>query len=67
MNSIFNKLNISDFLTEYKLDIFGVTETWLLPNTPDSFVSINGYNVVRSDTPGDIRKHGIRRLHVYKT
>ena len=41
------------------LRIFGVAETWLLPNTPDSFVSINGYNIVRSNTPGDIRKHGV--------
>ena len=60
MNSIFNKINIlSDFLLEYNLDIFGVAETWLLLNTPDSFVSIQDYSVVRSDTPGNTRKHGV--------
>ena len=60
INSIFNKMNIlSDFLTEYKLDIFGVAETWLLPDTPVSFVSIYGYYIARSNTPGNVRKHGV--------
>ena len=58
VNSIFNKVNIlSDFLTEYKLDIF-VAGTWLLPDTPGSFVSIYGYNIAQSVTPGNVRKHG---------
>lgn len=60
MNGIFHKSNILQyFFTEYKSDVFGVAEPWLLPNTPASFVSLNDYNIVRSDTPGDIRKHDV--------
>ena len=60
MNSVFNKVNvISDFLHEHKLDIFGVAETWLLPDVPDSFVSISNYGIIRTDTQGDTSKHGV--------
>ena len=60
VNSIFNKIHIlSDFLFEHRLDIFGAAETWLLPDVPDSFVAIDNYTIVRSDTPGDARKHGM--------
>ena len=55
-----NKLNyVSSILNGFSLDIFGVLETWLLPTTPDSFVSIFGYGIVRTDTVGNIAKHGV--------
>ena len=41
MNSIINKLSLlSDLVVEHSLDLFGVAETWLLPDVPDSFVSL---------------------------
>ena len=60
VNSIFNKVHIIyEFLLDNNLDFFGVAETWLLPDVPDSYVSIDGYRIVRSDTPTDTRKHGV--------
>lgn len=60
MNSIINKLSmLSDLLVEHSLDLFGVAETWLLPDVPDSFVSISQYNIVRADTQCNTRKHGV--------
>ena len=60
VNCLLNKLNyVSSLLTDFNLDIFGVLETWLLPSTPDSFVSICGYGVVRTDTAGNFAKHGV--------
>ena len=50
---------VSDFILEHNLDLFGVAETWLLPEVPDSFIAINHCNIVRTDTRGDTRKHGV--------
>ena len=55
-----NKVNlISDFMNEHSLDVFGVAETWLLPDVPDSFVAIINYGIARTDTCGNTRKHGV--------
>ena len=60
VNCLLNKLSyITTLLTDFDLDVFGVLETWLLPSTPDSFVSIRGYGVVRTDTTGNFAKHGV--------
>ena len=36
-----------------------ITETHLLRSMPDSYVNIDGYRVVRNDTPGSFAKHGV--------
>ena len=42
-----NKLNyISNILTDHNVNIFGVTETWLLPSITDVTVTIQGYNIL---------------------
>jgi hypothetical protein len=60
LNSLINKL---DFLllhcNDYKAHVVGIAETWLLPDTPSSYVSLPGYDVVRGDTDGVTRKHGV--------
>ena len=42
-----------------RVDIMCVCETWLNSATPDSFVSIDGYTIVRTDVVGEVRKHGV--------
>ena len=60
MNSLANKIDlVSDFMMEYSLDIFVVTETWLVPSVSSSFVDVHEYTVVRGDTDGETRKHGV--------
>ena len=59
LNNLTNKLNeLYIFMCANNVDFMGVTETWLTSETPDSFISLPGFNVVRSDAPGGIRKHG---------
>ena len=60
LNSIYNKLHyIKHFLEMNNIDIFALTETWLVKDTPDSFVTIPGYNFVRPAIGGCVRKHGV--------
>ena len=61
LNSLVNKLNlVSDLLHTNNVDILAVTESWLLPSIPDSFLSINGYHpIARTDTTSNFRKHGV--------
>nr|CAI5860348.1 unnamed protein product [Callosobruchus analis] len=41
--------NIRDLITDRGYSIFAVSETWLNPNIIDEAVSIEGYNLVRTD------------------
>lgn len=50
---------ISDLLEENNIDIFGICESWLLPDIPDSFVSIGNFNISRADSKSNSRKHGV--------
>lgn len=60
VNSIINKLHIiTDFLSDYNIDIFGVCETWLMPDITDSLINISNFSVVRTDTTSQTRKHGV--------
>ena len=59
-NSLFNKLNhVSDFMSDNRVDIMGIAETWLLSSIPDSFVSLDNFNLVRCDVEGLVPKHGV--------
>ena len=60
LNSLMNKVNnVHDLLNRFDVDLLGVSETWLTSDVPDSFVSIVGYDLVRSDNPSLIKKHGV--------
>lgn len=41
------------------MDILAITETWLISDIHDSFLSVQGYEIVRTDTVGNFRKHGV--------
>ena len=41
------------------IDVLGISETWLVSEVSDSFISIPGYNLIRADSPSGIRKHGV--------
>lgn len=49
---------ISDLLLKNKIDLLAVSETWLLPSVPSSFVDVADYCVVRGDSDSTVRKHG---------
>ena len=60
VNSICNKIHLLfDFVVEGGLDVLGVAKLWLLPSVRDSFVSLSMYEVIRCDTTGETRKHGV--------
>ena len=60
MNSLVSKINfVCSFVNQHDLHIFGITESWLLKSMPDSFVSLPGFKLFRSDTPGNHPKHGV--------
>ena len=46
--SCFDEVNL--MIKERNLDILCVSETWLLPHTPDRFVTIPNFNVFRNDS-----------------
>jgi hypothetical protein len=60
LNCLSNKIDFLKLhLNKYDLQICGIAETWLLPSVPSSFVTISGYSLVRGDTDGLTRKHGV--------
>ena len=60
VNSLCNKLNnVYSSLVVNEIDILGISETWLTSDVNNSFVSLPGYDIVRSDSPGIIKKHGV--------
>ena len=60
MNCLTNKISyVNSLLFLNDVDILGISETWLTAATPDSFVNISGYEIVRSDSPDMSRKHGV--------
>ena len=59
LNCLTNKVNyVENLLNCNNIDILGVTETWLVEEVSDSYVDIEGYKIVRRDSPSGIRKHG---------
>ena len=60
LNCLTNNIKlVQSFLTLNHIDHLGLSETWLTSDLPDSFVSIPGYNLIRSDSPSGVRKHGV--------
>ncbi|XP_045137135.1 uncharacterized protein LOC123519700 [Portunus trituberculatus] len=41
------------------IDIMAITESWLLPSIPNSFLSVQGYHPIARTDVGDVRKHGV--------
>jgi len=59
VNSLMNKLDLlSTLVAESNVHVLAVSETWLLPCVPSSFVALPGFSVIRGDTGGGVRKHG---------
>ena len=64
VNSLVNKvLYLRHLICEYDLGVLAVCETWLVPSVSSSFVSIDGFRIVRGDGSQSVRKHGCY-LHV---
>ena len=60
LNSVINKLNcITNLLDSFNIDILGISESWLTPSIPSSFISISHYDFIRSDSPDSVKKHGV--------
>ena len=50
--SLYNKIDVINHLLQdidQKLHVLGLSETWLSENMPDSFISIEGYDITRLD------------------
>ena len=50
---------LTNFVIEFNLDILCISETWLLDSVPSSFVNMQGFSIVRTDTLGPTAKHGV--------
>ena len=60
LNSLMGKLKfVRDLINQERLFLLGVCETWLTASVATSFVSLDGFQVVRRDGAGDARKHGV--------
>ena len=46
-------------MSSQNIDVLGISESWLRPVNLDSCISIPGYEIARSDSPGGSRKHGV--------
>ena len=49
------------YITQHKYDVICLTETYLNSSIPsdDNWITIDGYNLIRSDHPSDLRKGGV--------
>ena len=60
VNCLTNKLNdVNSLMNSSNIDVLGISETWLKPAIPDSFVCIPNYKLTRSDSPTGVGKHGV--------
>ena len=62
----FEKLHsLQAFNSVYKYDIFCITETFLDSSysNDDQNLSIDGYNIIRADYPGNIKRGGVCIFH----
>ena len=60
VNSIMNKMDcLTIFAEEHALDIVDMQERWLTSEVSSSFVTLNRFSIVRGDTEGLVRKHGV--------
>ena len=41
------------------MDILFVSESWLTPNVPDSYIMLPNYEIARADSPDSVMKHGV--------
>ena len=60
LNSLVNKISfVIDLCSELDLGVVGICETWLSPEVSSSIVSVEGYTLIRNDSPSGLRKHGV--------
>ena len=56
----FSKLTqLKPYISKYKHDLICLSETYLDSSIPDSLLEIDGYNLIRSDHPNDIKRGGV--------
>ena len=48
---------MSIFAKDCNLAVVAVSESWLIESIPSSFVTVEGYNIIRGDVYEMIRKH----------
>ena len=55
----FSKLSqLKAYISMYKHDYIGLSETYLDSSLSDSLLKIDGHNLVRADHPSDIKRGG---------
>ena len=60
VNSLFNKVSyIQSLLVSEGLIMLAICETWLVEGIESSYVGIDGFNLIRRDVRGSVRKHGV--------
>lgn len=60
VNNLINKVCfVAREIEKQDIDIFAVTESWLVPAISDAVIAINGYTVYRKDCEENKMKHGV--------
>ena len=60
LNSLVNKVNfVKDAIKSFSVDIMAISETWLSSDIKNPTIDIPEFNLIRSDSPSGIRKHGV--------
>ena len=60
VNGLCTKLGLlANFVSQFKVDVVGITETHLVSHIASSFISIPNYSLFRCDTVGSFPKHGV--------
>ena len=60
LNSLPNKIaHVSYLLNQHSIDICAISESWLNNTLKSSILQIYNYDLVRSDSPSQIKKHGV--------
>lgn len=60
VNNLSNKVNfVAREMENKNIDIFAITETWLMPTVSDAAVAVKGYDLYRKDSVENRSKHGV--------
>ena len=60
LNSLSNKVtHVANLLSNNSIDFLAMSETWLTNSSMNSILDIHNYEIVRSDSPSQRRKHGM--------
>ena len=60
LSSLISKTtHVANLLNNNSIDFLAMSETWFTSSFMNSFLDIHKYEIARSDSPSQLRKHGV--------